>query len=64
MEENIYQRKGYKDRKDYLERLAEDYCVPLYIVYSLVSMLGKDEDFDGLISLLEDTEGLLEMFDE
>ena len=64
MEENIYQRKGYKDRKDYLECLAEDYCVPLHIVYSLVSMLGKDEDFDGLISLLEDTEGLLEMFDE
>lgn len=53
MEENIYQKKGYKDRNDYLECLAADYCVPFDIVYALASMLGKDEDFDGLISLLE-----------
>ena len=56
MEENIYQRKGYKNRKDYLECLAEDYCVPLDFVYVLASTLGKNEDFDGLISSLEDAE--------
>ena len=61
MEENIYQKKGYKNRKDYLECLAADYCVPLDVVYELTSTLGKNEDFDGLISLLEDVEG---MFDE
>lgn len=61
MEENIYQKKGYKNRKDYLECLAADYCVPLDVVYELASTLGKNEDFDGLISLLEDVEG---MFDE
>jgi len=61
MEENIYQREGYKNRKDYLECMAVDYSVPLDIVYALASMLGEDEDFDGLISSLDDAEG---MFDE
>ena len=61
MEENIYQKKGYKNRKDYLECLAADYCVPLDTVYALASLLGKNEDFDGLISSLEDMEGV---FDE
>ena len=56
MEENIYQKKGYKNRKDYLECLAADYCVPLDTVYALASVLGKNEDFDGLISSLEDFE--------
>jgi len=61
MEENIYQKEGYKNRKDYLECLAADYCVPIATVYAIASVLGEDEDFDGLVSLLEDTEG---MFDE
>jgi hypothetical protein len=60
MEENIYQKKGYKNREDYLECLAVDYCVPLDIVYALASVLGKNEDFDGLISSLEDMEGMLD----
>ena len=60
MEENIYQKKGYK-KGDYLECLAADYCVPLDTVYALASALGKNEDFDGLISSLEDMEGV---FDE
>ena len=58
MEENIYQQHGYKDRKDYLECLAVDYCVPFDIVYELAIMLGENEDFDGLISSLEDAEGM------
>jgi hypothetical protein len=61
MEENIYQQHGYKNREDYLECLAADYCLPLDVVYELAIMLGKNEDFDGLISSLEDAEG---MFDE
>ena len=61
MEENIYQKRGYKNREDYLECLAVDYCVPLDVVYALASMLGENEDFDGLISSLEDMEW---MFDE
>ena len=51
---NIYVRKGYKDRKDYLECLAQEYGVSYITVCSLASMLGENEDFDGLISALDD----------
>jgi len=61
MSENIYQQNGYKDREDYLKCLSEDYGVPLEVVYTLSEMLGKTEEFDGLVSVLEDAEG---MFDE
>jgi hypothetical protein len=55
-EKNIYQEKGYVNRKDYLKCMSEDYGVPLETVYALADLLGKDEDFDGLISSLEDAE--------
>jgi hypothetical protein len=58
---NVYQQNGYKNREDYLNCLSEDYGVPLEVVYSLAEMLGETEEFDGLISALEDAEG---MFDE
>ena len=61
MEESIYQQNGYENRKDYLECLAVDYCVPLSVVYEIAAILGENEDFDGLIFSLEDAEG---MFDE
>ncbi|MBT9137151.1 MAG: hypothetical protein DDT34_02238 [Firmicutes bacterium] len=51
---NSYQKKGYKDRVDYLKALAAEYGVPVEIVYMTANMLGKNEDFDGLISSLED----------
>ena len=54
MSENIYQENGYKDRKDYLNCLAEEYDIDRSIVYALASMLGASEDWDGLISSLED----------
>lgn len=53
---NVYVRKGYKNRKDYLNSLAVDYGVDRITVYSLANMLGETEDFDGLISELEDIE--------
>ena len=53
---NVYVRKGYKNRKDYLNNLAVDYGVDRITVYSLANMLGETEDFDGLISALEDIE--------
>ena len=61
MSENPYQVNGYENRKDYLMCMSEDYGVPLDVVYSLASMLGPNEDFDGLVNALEDAEG---MFDE
>lgn len=51
---NVYQENGYKDRKDYLNCLAEDLGVDVDAVYSLASVLGEKEDFDGLVVVLED----------
>ena len=52
--ENVYQRKGYKNRTDYLMGLAEEYGVPYDAVLSAAFTLGENEDFDGLPSLLEE----------
>ena len=51
---DIYKQKGYKNRNEYLDSLAEEYTVSKMIVYSLADMLGPSEDFDGLINALED----------
>ena len=51
---NIYKQNGYKDRNDYLESLAEDYCIDIDTVMVLADILGPNEDFDGLITSLED----------
>ena len=56
MDKNIYRENGYTDRDDYLTCLSEDYGVPIESVYSLAEMLGEHEDFDGLVSALEDAE--------
>jgi len=59
---NIYQQNGYDNRDDYLQCLAEDFGVPLETVYSLAEILGENEEWDALISALEDAEGMI--FDE
>jgi hypothetical protein len=51
---SIYTENGYENRKDYLNCLAEDYDVDVENVYVVASMLGVSEDFDGLLSHLED----------
>lgn len=51
---NIYQENGYNSRDDYLECLADDFGVDLDAVKALADLLGPDEDFDGLVSTLED----------
>lgn len=50
----IYRRKGYANRAEYLQGLAEEYGVSKMVVYSLADLLGPSEDFDGLINALED----------
>lgn len=57
--ENTYIENGYESRKDYLSCMADEFDVPLKVVYSLAQMLGPDEDFDGLVSALEDAEYML-----
>jgi len=50
----IYQDKGYKNRLEYLESLAEEYGVDISTVFALANVLGPEEDFDGLVSSLQD----------
>jgi hypothetical protein len=52
--QDIYKQKGYKDRTDYLNSLADEYGVSKAVVYSLADVLGPSEDFDGLVSMIED----------
>lgn len=54
MEQDVYKKNGYKNRQDYLEQLADDYGVELSTVMALADVLGEGEDFDGLVSSLED----------
>jgi hypothetical protein len=49
---NEYQINGYANRKEYLESLCEEY--DRTIVYALANMLGPNEDFDALVTSLED----------
>lgn len=51
---NVYQENGYKDRKDYLKSLAEDFNMDYKDVVMLATTLGESEDFDALITSLED----------
>jgi len=58
MADNAYIQNGYEDREHYLQCMSEDYGVPIETVYSLADMLGESEDFDGLVSVLEDAESM------
>jgi hypothetical protein len=48
---NDYQSQGFTNRKAYLQSLAEEYGD---MVWPLASILGPSEDFDGLVTALED----------
>lgn len=50
----IYKRKGYANRAEYLQSLAKENGVDLGIVLAISDMLGPHEDFDGLVSMVED----------
>ena len=51
---NIYIRNGYDNRKDYLKSLSVQFNIDIESVYALSDMLGINEDFDGLVSCLDD----------
>jgi hypothetical protein len=53
---SAYTEAGYNSRKEYLLSLVEEYDVDKETVFSLASMLGPSEDFDGLIAALEDVQ--------
>ena len=55
---SIYEENGYANRREYLDAMAEDYGQDRQTVYLLADLLGPSEDFDGLISGLEDMQEL------
>ncbi|GHV55750.1 hypothetical protein AGMMS49579_19280 [Spirochaetia bacterium] len=61
---SVYTQNGYKDREDYLKNLADDWGLELFAVNMVADMLGSSEDFDGLVSELEDMDcdGALDAF--
>ena len=52
--ENVYTQNGYESRYDYLECLADEYDINLDTVLMLSDLLGPSEDFDGLVTSLQD----------
>ena len=51
---NVYTEMGYENRRDYLESLSDDFDIDLETVFMLADLLGPNEDFDGLVTSLED----------
>ena len=51
---NQWQENGYTGRRQYLNELANDFDVPYTRVMVLANTLGPAEDFDMLVSMLED----------
>jgi hypothetical protein len=48
---SVYTENGYTDRADYLDSLREEYGG---LVDVLITVLPPSEDFDGLVTSLED----------
>lgn len=53
-ENDVYVANGYENREDYLECLAEEYGVDLESVKALADLMGPTEDFDGLVTTIQD----------
>lgn len=49
-----YEAEGAIDRFGYLEDLAADHGADFETVLTLTDVLGPEEDFDGLVTTLED----------
>jgi hypothetical protein len=56
----IYQENGFQTRREYLDSLADDLGLDPRTVYLMAEMLGPNEDFDGLVTSLEDYAAELE----
>lgn len=54
----VLRKNGYDGLKEYLQDLADEYDVPYSVVVSLYSCLGESELFDGLVSAVQDAEGM------
>ena len=54
--DNVYVQNGFESRKEYLKNLADEYGLPYRTVVDVAEMLGPEEDFDGLVTTLNDLE--------
>lgn len=54
LRDNPYTAAGYTSRADYLASLSEELDIDLDTVLMAADMLGPSEDFDGLVTMLED----------
>jgi hypothetical protein len=50
-DQSVYEANGYSNREEYLDSLREDYGG---LVDILIGILPPSEDFDGLVTELED----------
>ena len=44
----------YTDRTEYLDSLVEEYGMDINVVLNLAEILGPNEDFDGLVTTIQD----------
>lgn len=51
---NVYEQNGYASRDDYLAELADQAGEKSWMVYDAADLLGPNEDFDGLVTTLQD----------
>lgn len=54
LNDNPYRAAGYENRADYLASIADDFEMGLDTVLMVADLLGPNEDFDGLVTMLED----------
>ena len=52
--DNPYLRKGFQTRKEYLRDLAEQFGMSYKKVLLYADLFGPEEDFDALITSLEE----------
>lgn len=51
---SVYVELGFRTRREYLVSLADEHGVDVQTVFTLADLLGPDEDFDGLVTSIED----------
>lgn len=54
MKNCVYVENGYAGREEYLQGLSTEFGIGYDLVAVVADMLGPAEDFDGLVSTLED----------
>lgn len=52
--QEMYANVGCKNRREYLQQLADIHGLSIRIIITTANLLGQQEDFDGLPIMLED----------